>query len=30
MSFINVTSALNSNYALAIIFAILAIETGSR
>jgi membrane-associated protein len=28
MSFINVTSALNSNYALAIIFAILAIETG--
>ncbi len=28
MSFINVTSALNSNYALAIIFAVLAIETG--
>jgi membrane-associated protein len=28
MSFINVTSALNSNYALVIIFAILAVETG--
>jgi membrane-associated protein len=28
MSFISVTSALNSNYALAIIFAILALETG--
>ena len=28
MSFINVTSVLNSNYALAIVFAILAIETG--
>jgi membrane-associated protein len=27
MSFINVTSALNSNYSLAIIFAILALET---
>jgi membrane-associated protein len=28
MSFINVTSALNSNYALMIVFAVLAIETG--
>ena len=28
MSFINVTSALNSNYALVIIFAVLALETG--
>ena len=28
MSFINVTSALNSNYALVIILAILALETG--
>jgi membrane-associated protein len=28
MSFISVTTALNSNYALAIIFAILALETG--
>ena len=28
MSFISVTSALNSNYSLAIIFAILALETG--
>ena len=28
MSFISVTSALNSNYSLVIIFAILALETG--
>jgi hypothetical protein len=28
MSFINVTSALNSNYALVIILAVLALETG--
>lgn len=28
MSFVNITSVLNSNYALAIVFAILALETG--